>query len=86
LKSPFNNILRFSEILTDEIDSLNKDEIKDIAKDIHKSAQITNNLLEDIYMLARALQGKIPFKPRILSFKVICINILEILKPNAIVH
>jgi len=83
LKSPFNNILGFSEILTDEIDSLNKDEIKDIAKNIHNSARITNKLLEDILMWARAQQDKIPFKPRILSFKAICINILEILKPNA---
>jgi PAS domain S-box-containing protein len=33
LKNPFNNILGFSEILTDEIESLNKEEIKDIAKE-----------------------------------------------------
>ena len=83
LKNPFNNILGFSEILTDEIDSLNKDEIKDIAKDIHKSAQITNKLLEDILMWARTQQGKIPFKPHKISFTEICKNIIETLKPNA---
>ena len=69
LKSPFNNILGLSEILTEEIDSLNKDEIKDIAKNINKSAQITNKLLEDILMWARTQQGKIPFKPQILKFQ-----------------
>jgi signal transduction histidine kinase len=83
LKSPFNNILGFSEILTDEIDSLNKSEIKDIVKNINKSAQITNKLLEDILMWARTQQGKIPFKPQILSFTDICKNTLEILTPNA---
>jgi signal transduction histidine kinase len=83
LKSPFNNILGFSEILTDEIESLNKDEINDIAKKINKSAQITNNLLEDILLWARTQQGNIPFKPQILNFRDICINILEILNSNA---
>jgi signal transduction histidine kinase len=83
LKSPFNNILGFSEILADEINSLNKDEIEDIAKNINKSAKITNKLLEDILMWARTQQGKIPFKPQILSFADICKNILEILNPGA---
>ena len=83
LKNPFNNILGFSEILTDEINSLNKDEIKDIAKNINKSAKITNKLLEDILMWARTQQGKIPFKPQKLSFTDICKNILEVLNPNA---
>jgi signal transduction histidine kinase len=83
LKSPFNNILGFSEILTDEINSLNKNEIEDIARNINKSAKITNNLLEDILMWARTQQGKIPFKPQILSFADICKNILEILNPGA---
>ncbi|HEX7468424.1 MAG TPA: PAS domain-containing sensor histidine kinase [Methanobacterium sp.] len=84
LKNPFNNILGFSEILTDEIESLKKEEIKDIAKNINKSAQVTNNLLEEILLWARTQQGKIPFKPQILSFRDICKNILELLKPNAI--
>ena len=83
LKNPFNNILGFSEILTDEIDSLNNDEIKDIVKNIHKSAQITNKLLEDILMWAITQQGKIPFNPQLLSFADICKDTLEILTPSA---
>ena len=34
-------------------------------------------------MWARTQQGKIPYKPQILSFRDICINIFEILSPNA---
>ena len=83
LKNQFNNILGFSEILTDEIDSLNKDEITDIAKNINKSAIITNKLLEDILMWARTQQGKIPFNPQKLRFADICENIIENLKPSA---
>jgi signal transduction histidine kinase len=83
LKSPFNNILGFSEILTDEINSLNKDEIEDISYNINKSAKITNKLLEDILMWARTQQRNIPFKPQKLDFADICKNILEILNPGA---
>jgi len=84
LKNPFNNLLGFSEILTDEINSLKTEDIKDIVKNIHKSAQITNKLLDDILMWARAQQGKIPYKPQNLNFKDICKNNLEVFTPNAI--
>jgi PAS domain S-box-containing protein len=83
LKNPFNNLLGFSEVLTAEINSLNSDEIKEIAGNINKSARITNNLLEDILMWARTQQGSIPFKPQNLSLSATCENILEILNPNA---
>ena len=83
LKSPFNNLLGLSEVLTEEITSLKTEEIEDIAKDIHKSAKIANKLLDDILMWARTQQGKIPFKPQILSFKDIFKDTLEILSPNA---
>ena len=83
LKSPFNNILGFSEILTEDIRKLNTDEIEDIAKNIYKSAKITNKLLEDILMWARTQQGSFPFKPQNLSLSAICRNILEILNPGA---
>jgi PAS domain S-box-containing protein len=83
LKSPVNNILGFSEILTDEINGLNTDEIKEIAGNINKSAKITNKLLEDILMWARTQQGSIPFKPQNLSLSATCRNIIEILNPGA---
>ena len=83
LKNPFSNILGLSEILTGEINSLNKEEIQDIAKNINKSANITNKLLDDILIWARTQQGKIPFEPQILSFKDICKDALEIITPNA---
>jgi signal transduction histidine kinase len=83
LKSPFNNLLGLSEVLTEDIRKLDIAEIEDIANNIYKSARISYNLLEDILMWARTQQGKIPFKLQNLSFADICKNILEILNPNA---
>jgi two-component system, sensor histidine kinase and response regulator len=83
LKSPFNNLIGLSEVLLEDVREIDIDEIEDIANNINKSARITYNLLEDILTWARAQQGKIPFKPQILSFADICKNILETLCQNA---
>jgi PAS domain S-box-containing protein len=83
LKSPFNNLLGLTEVLTDDIRKFSTDEIEDIAKNINKTARVTYNLLEEILMWARTQQGKIPFKPQNLGFADICRNIIEILKPTA---
>jgi signal transduction histidine kinase len=83
LKNPFNNILGFSEVLTEEIRNLNTAEIEDIAKSINRSARITNKLLEDILMWAGTQQGKIPFNPQNLSYRDICRDTLEILNQAA---
>jgi len=75
LKSPFNSILGLSEILAEEIHTLNKDEIGEIAGQINKSARSTYTLIEEILMWARVQQGKIPFKPQKLVFTDICKNV-----------
>jgi PAS domain S-box-containing protein len=82
LKSPFNALLGLSELLTENIRKYDIDKIENLVNHINKSAQTTYNLLEDILLWARTQQGKIPFKPQILSFRNICMDILEILKPN----
>jgi PAS domain S-box-containing protein len=84
LRSPFNSILGFSEVLTEDIRKLNTDEIENIAHNINKSARNTFYLLEDLLAWARAQQGKITFRPQELNLADICKNILEILNPIAI--
>jgi PAS domain S-box-containing protein len=83
LKTPFNNILGLSEVLIEEISNLNTDQVEVFARNINKSARITNKLLDDILMWSRAQQGSIPYQPKILSLSAICRNILEILNPGA---
>jgi signal transduction histidine kinase len=83
LKSPFNAILGLTEVLTEDIRKLDIDEIEDIANNINKSGQNAYKLLEDILMWARTQQGKIPFKPQILSFRDTCLDILKTLNPTA---
>jgi signal transduction histidine kinase len=83
LKSPFNALLGFSELLTENIHKYDIAEIENHVNRINKSAQNTYKLLEDLLKWSRAQSGKIPFEPQKLSFTDICKDILEILKPNA---
>jgi signal transduction histidine kinase len=83
LRSPFNSLLGLSELLSENIHQYNNVEIEILTNQINKSAQNTFKLLEDILMWARTQSGKIPYKPQTLSFKEICKNILETLRPIA---
>jgi PAS domain S-box-containing protein len=83
LRSHFNNILGLTELLLEVILKPDIDEIKEIAKNINQSAHNSYKLLEDILLWAKTQQGRIPFKPQILSFRDICIEILNTLNPNA---
>jgi signal transduction histidine kinase len=83
LKSPFNNLLGLSEVLTEDIRKLDIDQVEDIANSINKAARNTYDLLEDLLMWARTQQGKIPFNSQKLSFADICRDILKTLNINA---
>ena len=83
LKSPFNSLLGFSELLKDNIRQYDIDKIENFATQINNTALKTFNLLEDILLWAETQQGKILFKPQELSFQDICQDAIEILYPNA---
>jgi PAS domain S-box-containing protein len=83
LKSPFNSLLGLSEELSENIRQFDIEEIENLAILLNKSARSAYILLEDILTWARTQKGKIPFEPQCLSFKDICKNIFEILKPTA---
>lgn len=79
LKSPFNNLLGLSDILIENLSTLKKKEIEDLAGNINSTARKTYVLLDDILMWARIQQGKMPFSPQYLDMRVICNQVLEIL-------
>lgn len=83
LKSPFNNLLGLSDVLTEDVHKLNIDQIQEIAVTINSAARTTYKLLEEILLWARTQQGKIPFKPQTLRLKEICRDVIEVLYPAA---
>jgi len=84
LRSPFNSLLGFSEILTSEFDSLTHEEIKEYLNVIYESSKnlysMTNNLLQ----FSRFQMGRFDFNPSKLNLKRLINNNLNLLKGNII--
>jgi len=63
LKNPFNSIIGFSEMLTDEIGSGDQSAMENYARMINDSAVQTLRLLENLLEWANSQTGKIGFNP-----------------------
>jgi PAS domain S-box-containing protein len=83
LKSPFNGILGFSELLKDEARDLDIDSIVEYAGIIHASVKHTFVLLENLLDWARMQQGRIPFEPQEILFNGIVNTEFGVLKNSA---
>jgi len=84
LRSPFNSLLGFSEILTGEYDSLTDDEIREYLNVIYEASQnlygMTNNLLQ----YSRFQMGRIEFRAEKLDVEKIINNSIKLLKGNIV--
>ncbi len=83
LKSPFNSILGFLELLNSNIRRYDIDKIADLLKIVYNSAQHTFNLLDDLLSWVRVQSGKIPYEPQVLNFSIVCAEVVESMKLNA---
>jgi PAS domain S-box-containing protein len=80
LRSPFNSLLGFADILSNEFDSLTQRDIKEYLNVINESSKtlygITNNLLH----YSRLQLGKFEYKPQTINLKETINNILVLMK------
>ncbi len=83
LKSPFNNLLGLSELLSENIHNYDIDEIEKFVNSIKISARNAHNLLDDLLVWASSQQGSFPFKPKNLSLIDVCTGVLKTLNPIA---
>lgn len=83
LKSPFNSILGFLELLSENIRIYDIDEIEEQISIINSSAWNTFLLLEDLLIWARLQSGKTSYEPQKLVLSDICVDIVEFFKPAA---
>ena len=83
LKSPFNSILGYLDLLTENVHTYSIDKIKNQISIINHSARNAYSLLEDILLWARSQSGKIPFKPQTINLAITCNEIIDILSSNA---
>ncbi len=63
LKNPFNSILGFSEIASQEVEKYNDHELSEVISYIHNSANNAYKLLENLLEWSRCQRGIIDFQP-----------------------
>jgi len=83
LRSPFNSILGFSELLIKNIRNYDIDKIESYVTIINQMSVKTFNLLEEILLWAKSQAGKLPFEPEKMNFAEICNDVIFSLKENA---
>ena len=83
LRSPFNSIIGFSEMLCNEIEAFNKAEIKEMAKSIYITSQETYNLLNNLLEWSGTQTGRIKIEPAITGIYDIAISTVSLLNDTA---
>jgi hypothetical protein len=80
LKSPFNSMLGFSDILNKEFDNYDANEQKKFIGIINTSLQNTHKLLENLLLWSLSQRGGIDFKPKKTNLFLLTYEVNEILK------
>jgi PAS domain S-box-containing protein len=83
LRSPFNSILGFTELLKVNLDQNNFTASRNYLKYLHTSAKSTLILLENLLDWAKSQTGQIEYKPERICLGCIINNIFEILNSTA---
>ncbi len=83
LKSPFNAMLGFSELLHESFEEFDVNEQKEFINHIYQSVQNTYKLLENLLLWSRAQRGSINFKPEKENLYLLIVETIKILNQTA---
>lgn len=83
LRSPFNTLLGFSEILKEKLHIYPLEKIKRMIDSIYEIAKTTHELLEDTLLWACSQSEKITFNPCLKNLSEIILEVIEIHSPVA---
>lgn len=83
LKGPLNSLTSFSGLLINHTESLSKEEIKMLAKDLDKSVKSLFSLLENLLHWARAQSGNIDLKKEAVDISHLILQTKELLTHSA---
>jgi PAS domain S-box-containing protein len=84
LKSPFNSIMGFSEILAEQIQEKDYAGIEEYAKIIQDSSKRAMNLLMNILEWSRIQTGRISFNPENIDLNQLVDEIIDLLNDSAL--
>ncbi|MEN8119942.1 MAG: hybrid sensor histidine kinase/response regulator [Bacteroidota bacterium] len=79
LKSPFNALFGFSELLYENFDEYDTEEQKEFISHVHQGLKNTYKLLEDLLLWSRAQSGTIDFNPEKLNLFMLILETMGLL-------
>jgi PAS domain S-box-containing protein len=79
LRSPFNAIIGFTDMLKNSIHDYNINQIENFINNINASALSTYTLLEDLLLWGRSQSGKLPFEPQIINLTEVCHDVVSVM-------
>ncbi len=83
LKSPFNSLMGFSEVLSLQVENKSYKEIVNYSRSIHNSTRKLFSLVETLLQWSRTQLGTTEYKPEKMDVRIVTSNIVSILKINA---
>lgn len=84
LRAPFNTLIGFSNILSDEVDTLTDEEIKHFINIIKETSNNTYKLLDNLLSWTRLQQGKITIEKTLFNLNEIVQNVCNLLSSTAL--
>lgn len=84
LRSPFDSILGFTEILKNEFEELSKEEIKIYLESLYQSSRHIYNLLTNLLHYSKFQLGKTEFNPKKINLYTALLDTIGILSGNAL--
>jgi len=83
LRSPFNGILAFSQMLVEEAETLSREEIQEFSQTVLTSAEQFMHLLDNLLQCTRFELGSLEYQPTSMAIDTVVQNVLTLLKGNA---
>lgn len=85
LRSPFNGILGFSDLLLDNFNKFELTKIESIIRKINSQAAQTLTFLDNLLSWTKAQTGQLSFNPQLINLEKLVSEIIEVLNITAIV-
>ncbi len=82
LRSPFNSILGYTEILKNELHDLSKEELEFFIDSLFQSTRNIYNLLNNLLQFSKFQMGRIEVSPEELNIKELIESNIELLNGN----
>jgi two-component system, sensor histidine kinase and response regulator len=83
LRSPFNSIIGFSQILMDEVQKMDRDKIEKMAQIINKSSRSALDLLMNLIEWSLSQSGRIEFHPEVITIADAVMEVAPVFAPAA---